>query len=447
MFRTGTGAIATAAPTEGVHATPKSYVDTELAKKLDIGTNPYAPAPAVYCITQNNEPYVTPMATAARANTMVVRNDNASITAGEPVNPEHVTTKNYVDTALSKKLDIGTNPYAPAYVVYGLSADNDPYFIKFGSNVAGDQIVSRTRSGAISVPTPERASDATSKQYVDNLVNGKVSKSGDTITGNLTITGDLTVNGTTVTENHDTLNVANSYVLANSDGAHTANLCGFVINTGDTDNYGIVYDPDDKAVKLGVGTIGSDELFTFNSGEGKPLVIRSTDTVYGDGDILVWDSTIKGLKSSNYTIEMIEAAASVLEESLQNIIITKLPIASNSSAYDQVYAVTKGSSTQKMLNVEADGQTPGTLVQRKDGGYIQCSVNDAPTNGIGIAGQNGKLVTNINYLYQAAYTKNVVARIEGSNKNVNTYTTPGVYSVKADATNSVGVDGSMLVLP
>lgn len=136
------------------------------------------------------------------------------------------------------------------------------------------------------------SAEATARQNADNaLQNSKYDKTGGTIGGDVQITGNLTVNGTTTTNDAETLQVKDNYIVTNSDGATLAGYSGILIRTNSTVTYGITYDPVSNAVLLGQGVYNSDGTFSFNSGEGLPVAIRAVSTSWTNGDIAVWDST------------------------------------------------------------------------------------------------------------------------------------------------------------
>ena len=114
---------------------------------------------------------------------------------------------------------------------------------------------------------------------------------GGTISGNVTITGDLTVNGTQHINNTENLNVENAMIYSNAKGATLATNAGIGIKTSSTNVYGIVYNPTNDSVELGIGKSDANGKFTFNDGEGNPVAIRDTDSKLTNNHLIVWDST------------------------------------------------------------------------------------------------------------------------------------------------------------
>ena len=123
-------------------------------------------------------------------------------------------------------------------------------------------------------------------------INKKLDKTGGTISGSLTITENLTVQGTTTTQQSQILVVKDPLIVANSDKATLSSYGGLLINTNASDTYGMVYDPGTSSVKLGLGTYNSTtKKFTFDEGEGLPVVVRDESTAWTNGHYAKWDST------------------------------------------------------------------------------------------------------------------------------------------------------------
>ena len=141
------------------------------------------------------------------------------------------------------------------------------------------------------------------KQLADYLL-----KTGGVISGNLSIIGDFEVRGTTKTTEEETLNVKDSIVVTNSNGADlSATLAGFVIRLNATDCYGIIYDKSSDSVKLGLGKI-TDGKFVFNTGEGEAVATRADSTALTDKHLIQWDGTNFRLVDSGKSIGDITAA-------------------------------------------------------------------------------------------------------------------------------------------
>ena len=125
-------------------------------------------------------------------------------------------------------------------------------------------------------------------------------------TGNVVVQGNLTVNGSTITKDTETLAVKDNLIVTNSDGAELSNLSGLVIKTGEASAYAIVYDPTEEAVKLGLGTIGEDNEFTFDEGDGDAVAVRSQ--TFTDAHIAVWDATNHKFIDGGTTVAALNAS-------------------------------------------------------------------------------------------------------------------------------------------
>ena len=84
-------------------------------------------------------------------------------------------------------------------------------------------------------------------------------------------------------------------------------LSGIVINKGmkgerDRGTYGIVYDPSDDTVKLGLGKTDGGEFY-FNDGEGAPVAIRDDSSRLDHGSIMIFDANTNKLVNSGYTMD------------------------------------------------------------------------------------------------------------------------------------------------
>jgi uncharacterized protein YoxC len=162
------------------------------------------------------------------------------------------------------------------------------------SNIA-HTIVKRDANGNFSVGKgsrnyPSQVANMGNISDVEEEVSKKYDKTGGTIDGNVTVTGDLTVQGTTITENSETLGVKTNVITTNSEGVPLINLSGLGIRTDATNVYGIMYDPQNDSVKLGLGSLDEDNNFTFNQGEGLPIAVRDDSRGFTDGHVIGWDA-------------------------------------------------------------------------------------------------------------------------------------------------------------
>ena len=123
------------------------------------------------------------------------------------------------------------------------------------------------------------------------MASSKLDKSGGIIDGNLAITGDLNVNGTTVTTRQETLFIKDNMIVTNADGLDLQGASGIAIRSGSSVVYGLVYDPTSDTVMFGLGTLDSNNDFSFNTNEGLPIAVRADSSLFFDGHWIKWDAT------------------------------------------------------------------------------------------------------------------------------------------------------------
>lgn len=129
----------------------------------------------------------------------------------------------------------------------------------------------------------------------------KYDKTGGTISGDVSIQGDLTVSGTTTTEKEKQLLVEENVIATNANKVDLKTLLsGLAINKNASATYGIMYDPADDSVKLGLGTLDAEKKFTFNDSgtDGKAIATRADSSELTDGDLVKWDGTTNSLVDS-----------------------------------------------------------------------------------------------------------------------------------------------------
>lgn len=214
-------------------------------------------------------------------------------------NPDLVATKGfvgkYVSKNLSSKLDKVTTT-ATSNRLYAIAPNGSQYTPKLTNSVVNGEatVPIRDENGNFQVGTPKVDGDASNKKYADT----KVSKSGDTITGNLTIQGNLSVSGTTTTVDTETLKVKDNVIVTNSDKNQLIDLSGLAINTDSTNTFGIMYNPTSNTVDLGLGTITTECKFTFNENEGLPLAIRDSNSSFTQDHLISWSTNKNKLTDS-----------------------------------------------------------------------------------------------------------------------------------------------------
>ncbi|RTE05482.1 hypothetical protein [Paenibacillus whitsoniae] len=155
---TGTGATLPADPTTAMHAATKQYVDDKVAS-IDMSTLAPKASPAF----TGNPTAPTPS---------VDDNDTSIATTGFVIGQASTSTP-----AMDGVASVGTSKrYARADHIHPTDTSRAP-------------VASPTFTGTVTLPgDPTSALHATTKQYVDTVgttVSSKVSKTGDTLTGNL----------------------------------------------------------------------------------------------------------------------------------------------------------------------------------------------------------------------------------------------------------------------
>lgn len=149
----------------------------------------------------------------------------------------------------------------------------------------------------------------TTEAYVDSQNNKKLDKTGGIIEGtlnvkeNLNVTGNLNVSGTSTAVKTQSLLVIDNVIATNADKQElTTLLSGLALNKNANETYGLMYDPADNTVKFGQGTLSDTGVFTFNTGEGKPLAIRAQSTELNEDHLIKWDSTTNSFVDSGKSI-------------------------------------------------------------------------------------------------------------------------------------------------
>ena len=134
----------------------------------------------------------------------------------------------------------------------------------------------------------------------------------DLLVPNLTVNGDLTVKGKSIVEDSKGKLIEDAFVVLNPSGEGvTTTLLGevFVINNGEA--YAIAYDPNEDTIRLGKGTYDSSVgQFTFDDGEGQPIVTRDFSELT-TGTLLAWDQDKHCLVSSSVKYNEVQGATEV----------------------------------------------------------------------------------------------------------------------------------------
>lgn len=179
----------------------------------------------------------------------------------------------------------------------------------------------------------------------------KYDKTGGTISGDVSIQGNLTVSGTTTTEKEKQLLVEENVIATNANKVDLKTLLsGLAINKNASATYGIMYDPADDSVKLGLGTLDAEKKFTFNDSgtDGKAIATRADSSELTDGDLVKWDGTTNSLVDSGKKTD----------DFVEKVTVTK----GSNLAY-----VAKNDGTQGMFSITT-APAGGSIAQRKQNG-------------------------------------------------------------------------------
>lgn len=186
--------------------------------------------------------------------------------------------------------------------------------------------------------------------------------------GDLVVQGNLTVKGTTFTNDTETLTVKDNLIITNSTGKTLVGPSGLAINVGGDTAYAIVYDPSQEAVRLGKGTVTANEdnnnekEFTFNTNEGKPIVVRD-DTLnnVNDNYLTQWDKDQKAIvaaKSGALCGDLsIDGTATAFVGS-QDQFALKARFRTGESQFGAVYLGKRGDNSGSMIRIDQVEGTP-----------------------------------------------------------------------------------------
>ena len=149
----------------------KTYVDTELAKKVNnLTTDSGVKA---YTFNSSGNYSLAVVDTATTAGTIVRRTSGGNIMCAPPSNNAHAATKAYVDNNFVAKQT--TTSTAKRAYVYDNNGDTN--VVISADNANGNTLVMRTNAGRIACADPNAAGQAATKGYVDN---GFIAKSAST---------------------------------------------------------------------------------------------------------------------------------------------------------------------------------------------------------------------------------------------------------------------------
>ena len=136
-----------------------------LAGKLDkvTGTTSYN---QVYSKAPNGEQQVLNATPQRNGNTIILRDTNGCANISKPTAGDHITNKEYVDTADSKKLDKKTTTGYFAYTHDGSTQAE----LKISQSNDGSTLVQRNSAGEISAANPTSSMHCATKGYVDGKI-------------------------------------------------------------------------------------------------------------------------------------------------------------------------------------------------------------------------------------------------------------------------------------
>lgn len=211
-----------------------------------------------------------------------------------------------------------------------------------------------------------------------NQLNTKLDKTGGTIDGtlsikeNLNVTGNLNVSGTATAVKTQSLLVVDNVIATNADKKElTTLLSGLALNKNANETYGVMYDPADNTVKFGQGTLSNTGVFTFNTGEGKPLAIRAQSGDLAENHLIKWDSI------TNSFIDSGKAATDFVE--VQEFFNPSKGTEYESEVAYDAYTVDKDGNTG-VIPISANRHSGNTLVLRFNDGRISASDATDPHN-------------------------------------------------------------------
>ena len=171
--------------------------------------------------------------------------------------------------------------------VYGISVSGAQKGFEATADKTGGSVALRDAQGTFEVSNPVKGSHPVTKALLEYIVDTLVGKEGNqTIGGDLSVGGNLYVTGRTYGTDMESLNVKDAVIVANAAGVPLAGLAGYVIRAGGGKAYGILYDPVEDCVKIGLGAFDG-KVFTY--GEEEAQVLATRDRIEG-GNFPVWDS-------------------------------------------------------------------------------------------------------------------------------------------------------------
>lgn len=148
--------------------------------------------------------------------------------------------------------------------------------------------------------------DGSLDSEVKRLEEDKLNKRGGFIEGDLTVQGNLTVEGTNFVEDAETYTVKENVIVTNSGGQEIGvHLSGLAIKKNQSKAYGIMYDPANDGVKVGLGEVDKDGEFTYDTdendeSEGQFLATRGNNMT--DQHLPIWNAERNRFEDSGRTV-------------------------------------------------------------------------------------------------------------------------------------------------
>ena len=212
------------------------------------------------------------------------RGAGGRLKVGDPVDPADAVNKEVFDRSLADKVDKVT--LTGKNLAYGVSTEGEQRTFPMTAESWTYSIAMRNNQRTFDIGEPQAGTHPVNRAYLERILEAFVAKQGDqTIGGNLSISGDLYVTGSTYGTDVESLNVKDAVIVANADGVPLAELSGYVIRVRDTQAYGILYDPAEDCVKIGLGTFDG-KVFVYGANEAQVLATRD---VIEHGNVPVWN--------------------------------------------------------------------------------------------------------------------------------------------------------------
>lgn len=212
------------------------------------------------------------------------RGAGGRLKVGGPVDPADAVNKEVFDRSLADKVDRVT--LTGKNLAYGVSTEGEQRTFPMTAESWTYSIAMRNNQRTFDIGEPKAGTHPVNRAYLERILEAFVAKQGDqVIEGDLSVSGDLYVTGSTYGTDVESLNVKDAVIVANADGVPLAELSGYVIRVSDSQAYGILYDPVEDCVKIGLGTFDG-KVFVYGANEAQVLATRD---VIEHGNVPVWN--------------------------------------------------------------------------------------------------------------------------------------------------------------